>query len=166
MIIAVGAIIYLYIINQLHFNFEHTTFYKYKNQGYPMHPMSRKIPLLFVLASVLSLVAGSGCNKDNGVEPVKNESLEGSWRLTSVILKDTPVGDMTLPAATFLEMSGTGATTSTMQFNEDGSASLTTTYEEGDDDVVPGTWSKDSLTRRSPTWTSSAIRSSSAKSSK
>jgi hypothetical protein len=108
-----------------------------------MHPISRKIPLLFVLASVLSLVAGSGCNKDNGVEPVKNESLEGSWRLTSVILKDTPVGDMTLPAATFLEMSGTGATTSTMQFNEDGSASLTTTYEEGDDDVVPGTWSRD-----------------------
>ena len=53
------------------------------------------------------------------------------------------MGDITLPAAQFLEMSGTGATTSTMQFNKDGSAALTTTYEEGDDEVVPGTWSKD-----------------------
>jgi hypothetical protein len=108
-----------------------------------MYSISRKIPFLFVLAIILSLVVGSGCKEDNGVEPQKNESLEGSWRLTSVTLKDTPVGDMTLPAAQFLEMSGTGATTSTMQFNEDGSAALTTTYEEGDDEVVPGTWSKD-----------------------
>jgi hypothetical protein len=108
-----------------------------------MYCISRKISLLFVLAIILSLIVGSGCKEDNGVEPQKNESLEGSWRLTSVTLKDTPVGDITLPASQFLEMSGTGATTSTMQFNEDGSAALTTTYEEGDDEVVPGTWSKD-----------------------
>ena len=108
-----------------------------------MHSISRKIPLLFFSAIMLSLVVGSGCNKDSGVEPQENESLEGSWRLTSVTLKDTPVGDMTLPAAQFLALSGTGATTSTMQFNEDGSAAVTTTYEEGDDEVIPGTWSKE-----------------------
>jgi hypothetical protein len=108
-----------------------------------MYFINRKISLLFVSAILLSLVVGSGCKEDNGVEPQKNESLEGSWRLTSVTMKDTPVGDITLTAAQFLEMSGTGATTSTMQFNEDGSAALTTTYEDADDEVVPGTWSKD-----------------------
>jgi hypothetical protein len=108
-----------------------------------MHCINRKIPLLFVLAITLTLVVGSGCKDDNGVEPQQNESLEGSWRLTTVTLKETPVGTMTMSAAQFLEMSGTGATTSTMQFNQDGSAALTTTYVEGDDEVVPGTWSKD-----------------------
>jgi len=108
-----------------------------------MKSISRKIPLLFVSVILLSLVVGNGCKDDNGVEPQENVSLEGSWRLTSVILKDTPVGDMTIPAAQFLEMSGTGATTSTMQFNEDGTAALTTTYKEVDDEIIPGTWSKD-----------------------
>ena len=108
-----------------------------------MYCISRKISLLFVLAIILSLIVGSGCKEDNGVEPQQNASLEGSWRLTTVTLKETPVGTMTMSAAQFLEMSGTGATTSTMQFNQDGSAALTTTYEEGDDEVVPGTWSKD-----------------------
>ena len=103
-----------------------------------MHSISRKITFLFVSAFMLSLVVGSGCNKDSVVEPKTNESLEGSWRLTSVTLKGTPVGDMTLPAAQFLELSGTGATTSTMQFNEDGSAAVTTTYEEGDKLVIVG----------------------------
>ena len=108
-----------------------------------MYCISRKIPLLFVLAMILSLIVGSGCKEDNAVEPQQNASLEGSWRLTTVIMRDTPVGDMTLAAAQFLQMSGTGATTSTMQFNEDGSAALITTYEAADDEVVPGTWSKD-----------------------
>jgi hypothetical protein len=112
-----------------------------------MYCISRKITFLFASAIILGLVVGSGCKEDNGVEPQNNESnesLEGSWRLTTVTLKDTPVGDMTLPAAQFLEMSGTGATTSTMQFTEDGSAAVTTTYEEGDDVVIPGTWRKES----------------------
>jgi hypothetical protein len=108
-----------------------------------MYFISRKIPLLFVSSIIISLLVASGCKDDNGVEPQQNESLEGSWRLTTVILRDTPVGDMTIAAAQFLEMSGTGATTSTMQFNEDGSAALITTYEDADDEVVPGTWSKD-----------------------
>lgn len=108
-----------------------------------MYCISRKIPLFFVSAIILSLVAGSGCKKDSAAEPEKNATLEGSWRLTTVTLRDTPVGNMTLPAAQFLEMSGTGATSSTMQFNEDGSAAVITTYAEADDEIIPGTWNKD-----------------------
>jgi hypothetical protein len=108
-----------------------------------MHIYSRTIRLLLVSALLLFLVVGNGCDKDNGVEPEKNQSIIGAWRMVSVILKDTPIGNLTLPAAQFLEMSGTGATTSTMRFNEDGSASLTTTYADSADDVVAGTWSKD-----------------------
>ncbi|MBN1560981.1 hypothetical protein JW998_12080, partial [candidate division KSB1 bacterium] len=92
-----------------------------------MHIYNRTIVSLFVFALMLILV-GSGCDKDNGVEPEKNQSIIGAWRMVSVTLKDTPIGDLTLPAAQFLEMSGTGATTSTLRFNEDGSASVTTTY--------------------------------------
>ena len=108
-----------------------------------MYRMSRKIQVLFVSAMILSLVAASGCKEDNGVEPVPDAPLEGSWRMTNVVLRDSPVGDITMTAAQFLEMSGTGAQTSTMQFNEDGTAALITTYDEGEDEVVPGTWSKD-----------------------
>lgn len=104
----------------------------------------RKRAVLFLLVSALSLMllVGIGCNKDNGVEPQKNQSIIGIWRLVSVTLKNTPIGDMTLSAAQFLKMSETGATTSTLQFNEDGSVSLTTTYEDRPTDVVPGTWAK------------------------
>lgn len=105
---------------------------------------NNKIMLLFlVTVIVLGIFLTSACEKDNGVEPEKNESIVGAWRLVTAILKDTPVGNITLPAAQFLGMSETGAATSTMQFNEDGSASLTTTFAEGSDEVVPGTWSQD-----------------------
>lgn len=112
-------------------------------QGGAMRTLTRIILLLLVSAIMLSMVVGSGCAKDNGVEPKKNESIVGTWRMVSVTLKNTPVGDLKLTAEYFLKMSGTGATTSTLQFNEDGSASLTTTYADSADDVVPGTWSKD-----------------------
>jgi hypothetical protein len=58
-------------------------------------------------------------------------------------LKDTQVGDIIVPAAQFLEMSGTGAKTSTLQFKEDSTVTLITTYEDADDEMVPGTWSED-----------------------
>ena len=108
-----------------------------------MHTYSRTIQLLLVSVMMASLIVGSGCDKDNGVEPKKNESIVGTWRMTTAILKDTPVGELSLPAAQFLEMSETGATSSTLQFKEDGTASLTTTYADSADDVVPGTWSID-----------------------
>jgi hypothetical protein len=93
-----------------------------------------------VSALALALVAGAGCDKDNGAEPVKDQSIIGAWRLASITIKDTPIGDFKVPAAQFLAMSGTGATTSTLRFNEDGSVILTTTYADSADGVVPGTW--------------------------
>jgi hypothetical protein len=103
----------------------------------------RTILLLPISALTLILFVGNGCDKDNGVEPEKNKSIIGAWRMVSVKLKDTPIGDLSMPAAQFLMMSGTGATTSTLQFNEDGSASLTTTYADSADEVVAGTWTKE-----------------------
>jgi hypothetical protein len=108
-----------------------------------MHIHNRRILLLLVSTITLILVVGNGCDKDNGVEPEKNQSIIGTWRMVSVTLKDSPIGDIKLPAAQFLKMSETGATTSTLRFNEDGSASLTTTYADSADDVVAGTWTKD-----------------------
>ena len=40
-------------------------------------------------------------------------------------------------------MSGTGATSSTLQLNENGTASVKTTYADSDDDVIGGTWSQE-----------------------
>ena len=96
----------------------------------------RRIVLLVIASAImLTLFTGSSC--DNGVE---EGTIVGTWRMVSVLMKNTPVGDLTFTAEVFLEMSGTGATSSTLQFNEDGTASLTTTYEDGSEDVVPGTW--------------------------
>ncbi len=108
-----------------------------------MHTLNRCKRLCIILVVVLTLIIGLACEKDSGTAPEKNDSILGSWRLVDVVLKDTPVGDMTLSANLFLEMSETGAQTSTMQFNEDGSAALITTYENNSSDTVPGIWSKD-----------------------
>lgn len=108
-----------------------------------MHIYNRKKLMSLIAALTLILIVGIGCDKDNAVEPEKNKSIIGAWRMVSVTLKDTPIGDLALPAAQFLKMSETGATTSTLQFNEDGSASLTTTYADSADDVVAGTWTKE-----------------------
>ena len=108
-----------------------------------MNSISKKLLFLLAPALILSLVAVSGCSKDSATEPEQDASLVNSWRLTTVTLKDTQVGDIIVPAAQFLELSGTGAKTSTLEFKEDGTVTLTTTYDGADDDVVPGTWSKD-----------------------
>jgi len=106
-----------------------------------MRPFA-KIFRLFIVTVILSgLFAGLQCDK--GTDSEKTGSIIGSWRMATVIMKDTPVGNLTLQAEDFLELSGTGATTSTLQFNEDGSAALTTTYTDGSEEVVPGAWTTD-----------------------
>lgn len=99
--------------------------------------------ILFFLFSVitLNLFTNSSCEK--GVEPEKNVSIIGTWRMVNVKMKDTLLGDLTLTAEYFLEMSGTGATSSILQINEDGTASVTTTYTDSSEVVVPGTWTID-----------------------
>jgi len=106
-----------------------------------MRTYIRMILLLLVSATMLCLFTHSSC--DNGTGSEENESIVGTWRLVDVIMKDTPVGELSLTAENFLELSGTGATSSTLQFNEDGSASLTTTYADSSEEVVPGSWTID-----------------------
>ena len=104
-----------------------------------MQTLTRWALSSFLTLMMLGLFTGSSC--DNGTQPKTAESIVDTWQMTQVVMKDTPVGDLTFTAAQFLGMSGTGAATSTLRFNADGTASLTTTYTEGDDVVVPGTWS-------------------------
>jgi hypothetical protein len=83
------------------------------------------------------------CEGDNNTEPEVNESLVGSWALTSVVMRDTPIGTMTMAAGAFLGMSGTGAATSTLVFVADGTVTLITTYTDESEDTEPGTWSQE-----------------------
>jgi len=93
------------------------------------------------LLMVLALFIGSSCENQTG--PENEGTLVGTWQLAIVTMKDTPVGDIFMTAEQFLGRSGTEAQTSTLQLNEDGSASLTTTYTDGSSDTVDGSWSSD-----------------------
>jgi len=106
-----------------------------------MRDFTRIVLLSLLLTLLLGLFTGSSCDK--GTEPKKGGSIIGTWRMANVLMKDTPVGDLSMTAEAFLEASGTGATSSVLQINEDGTASVTTTYEDGSEEVVPGTWTRD-----------------------
>ena len=82
----------------------------------------RIIVFLFVSVIMVSLFTNSSCDK--GVDPDKKETLTGTWKLVEAIMKDTQVGDLTLSAEYFLGQSGTGATSSVLQINEDSTASV------------------------------------------
>ena len=101
--------------------------------------------LKYIFISVLSimlLMVFTGCEED-GSDDEQEYSVVGSWLMSSVVLKDTPIGDLTLTASGFLGQSGTGAETSTLNLNEDGSAATITTYEAAPDSTEPGTWTRD-----------------------
>lgn len=97
--------------------------------------------LLMIIVSTILLTLFTGGSCDSGAESTEDVSIIGTWRLVRVIMRSTPVGDLTLTADVFLQLSGTGATTSTLHFYEDGTALLITTYEDESEDEVPGTWS-------------------------
>ena len=82
---------------------------------------------------------------DNATDPEQNAggSIIGTWQMVTIKMYDTPVGELTIPASQFLEMSGTGATKSILQFNEDGTASVATTYEDSSQDTIAGTWTSE-----------------------
>jgi hypothetical protein len=97
---------------------------------------------LAILLFALSLVAFNGCKDDDSVGPDdSDDTLIGKWKLKSATLKNTPIGDISLTADAMLAQSGTGAVSSFLQINEDGTAATTTEYEDGSDDTVEGTWS-------------------------
>jgi hypothetical protein len=108
-----------------------------------MRKLTNILPGLISVIITVMLFTCSSC--DNGTEPApkQNGSIVGTWQMVSIKMYDTPIGDLTIPAAQFLEMSGTGATTSILQFIEDSSASVITTYEDSSQDTIAGTWTSD-----------------------
>ncbi len=108
-----------------------------------MRKSTNLLPGLISVIITVMLFTCSSC--DNGTEPApkQNGSIVGTWQMVTIKMYDTAVGDLTIPAAQFLLMSGTGATTSILQFNEDGSASVTTTYTDSSPDTIAGTWTSD-----------------------
>ena len=108
--------------------------------------MHSKKSLLFVISIVLlSLLIA--CENPDENETKSDPTIVGSWLMTNILIKDSPVGDLSMSASAFLGMSGTGALTSTLTFSEDSTASVTTTYESAPDTTEPGFWlqSGDSL---------------------
>ena len=104
-----------------------------------MKKVTNKLLLFIFITLTIGFLAG--CDSDSGTESNEPGSVVGTWQLTSAVLYNTPVGTMTLTAEIFLDNSGTGAETSVLQFNEDGTASVTTNYEDGSEETIGGTWS-------------------------
>ena len=108
-----------------------------------MRKLTNLLPGLIGVIVTVMLLAFSSCDNATDPEPKKEGSIIGTWQMVTIKMYDTPVGELTIPAAQFLEMSGTGATKSILQFNEDNTASVTTTYEDTSQDTIDGTWSAD-----------------------
>jgi hypothetical protein len=100
-----------------------------------------KIFLISVFAVSLGVL--SGCSEDdNGTGPGdSNDTIVGTWKLKSATLRDTPVGNITISADDMLAQSGTGAVSSVLQINEDGTGATITEYQDGTEETVDGTWS-------------------------
>jgi hypothetical protein len=92
------------------------------------------------------LFAGIGCDNSTDPDPVDNNTFIGVWEMTTIVMHDTPIGEMTIPAAQFLGMSGTGAAKSVLAFEQNGTASVFTTYTDSSQDTISGTWSLDGNT--------------------
>jgi len=105
--------------------------------------MKKSTNIITSLIGVIYLVILFTCSScDNSTDPKPKEkgSIIGTWQMATIKMYDTPIGELTIPASQFLGMSGTGATESILQFNEDNSASVTTTYNDSTQDTIPGTW--------------------------
>jgi len=94
---------------------------------------------IMIMTSLIILVACEESDPDDVEEP----TLVGSWLLSKVVMRDTPVGTLNMTADGFLGQSGTGAQTSTLTLNEDGTASVTTTFAASADTTEAGTWVQD-----------------------
>lgn len=101
--------------------------------------------LFIITLFTVSLIMFSGCSEDdNGVSPENtSETLVGTWKFKAATMYDTPVGDLTFSADAMLSQSGTGAVSSVVQLNEDGTAATTTKYDDGTEETVEGTWTSE-----------------------
>ena len=115
--------------------------YEEQTRGDTMRKLTDNLPGLIGVLILVFVFICSSC--ENGTEPEQTGSIVGTWQMVSIKMYDTPIGELTIPATQFLEMSGTGATTSILQFDEDGSASVITTYNDSSQDTIAGTWTAD-----------------------
>lgn len=101
--------------------------------------------LVGIIIATMSIFLFTGSSCDNGTDPKpkENGSIVGTWQMVTIKMHDTPIGEMTIPAAQFLGMSETGAKASVLQFTVDGSASVLTTYADDSQDSIPGTWTSE-----------------------
>lgn len=106
-----------------------------------MRKFTNILPALFGAIILVFLFTIISC--DSGTESKNEGTIIGAWQMVTIKMYDTPVGTLTIQAEQFLSMSGTGATTSILQFNEDGSAFVATTYTDSDPDTINGTWTSD-----------------------
>ncbi len=96
-----------------------------------MKSTTRVIALLVGLLLGMFLLTGSDCNKSS--EP-GTASLIGTWKLTQMTVKGTPLGDMTMTEAT------PGFPNMSITVNENGTFTATT-VDEGTTETETGTWS-------------------------
>ena len=108
-----------------------------------MKKLTNIITGLIGVIYLVMLFTYSSCDNSTDPDPKEEGSIIGTWQMVTIKMYDTPVGELTIPAAQFLEMSGTGATTSILQFDEDGSASVITTYNDSSQDTIAGTWTSE-----------------------
>jgi hypothetical protein len=109
-----------------------------------MNRSLQRIPIVTGTLFAIMLLVAVAC--DNGTDPdpvTPSETFIGTWEMTNIVMYDTPIGEMTIPAAQFLGMSGTGAAKSVLQFEQNGTVAVFTTYTDSSQDTISGTWSVD-----------------------
>ena len=89
----------------------------------------------------IMLFVATACDNATDPAPVVPDTIVGAWEMTTIVMYDTPIGEMTIPAAQFLGMSGTGAAKSVLEFKTGGAAAVFTTYSDSSQDTISGTWS-------------------------
>lgn len=107
-----------------------------------MNTNRKRVHIPFGALIAIILFAATGCDNGTDPAPAVPDTFIGVWEMTTIVMYDTPVGELTIPAAQFLESSGTGARKSVLEFREDGSASVVTTYADSSQDTISGTWSE------------------------
>jgi hypothetical protein len=113
-----------------------------------MRKSTNVIKVIIGTILIAMLFTFSSCDNATDSDPQQEGSIIGTWLMVNIKLYATPVGDLSMEATQFLEMSGTGASISVLQFDEGGTASVTTTYTDTSQDTVGGSWTLngDSLT--------------------
>lgn len=106
-----------------------------------MNRSPQRLPIVTGTLIAIMLLVAVACDNGTDPDPVDTNTFIGVWEMTTIVMYDTPIGEMTIPAAQFLGMSGTGAAKSVLEFEEGGTVSVYTTYTDSSQDTISGSWS-------------------------